>query len=521
MPQRRVFYLDANRLSAYHWHSGKLTPEDSFTSDGRGLEAFAAYLALHKLDLFYLLADVVEEGFQPDVIPHVQGRDRTALLKRKNDQYFHGAPLNLAIPLGRETAGRRDDKMLFLALTKTQMFEPWMEALRAAECQLVGVYSLPLIGHGFATAHVKKTRDHPSRFLLVTLTRAGLRQTFFDNGQLRFSRLTPLANDRLDEVITACSVESARIYQYLIGYRLFERGSPLTTLVLTHPAQTTSFQERCRDSNDIHFEFLDLVAESSRSGLKTVPTDSHSETFFLHLTVRQTPAQQFAQPGERRFFRLWQTRLALNSASAVILASCLIFSGKQMVQYYQTSEETEQIQQQAEVVRLQYNAALKTLPTMPFTSNNLRALIERYDTLVKRTPSLEPTYRRISEALEQAQRVELDRIDWRLGSNPEDAQQVPDGSGKPVAAAKSGQSSDLFVIADVFAQLPVALKNDERTLKGIIDTFNASLVKDGKVHVKVLKLPFDVESTKTLKSTDETAAVVEVPKFSVRVIQKL
>ncbi|TRZ68529.1 MAG: hypothetical protein D4S02_03635 [Rhodocyclaceae bacterium] len=521
MPQRRVFYLDANRLSAYHWHSGKLTPEDNFTADSRGVEAFAAYLALHQQDLFYVLADVVEEGFQPDVIPHVQGGDRTALLKRKNDQYFHGAPLNLAIPLGRETTGRRDDKMLFLALTKTQMFEPWMEALRDAECQLVGVYSLPLIGHGFATAHVKNTRDHPERFLLVTLTRAGLRQTFFDKGQLRFSRLTPLANDSLDEVITACSVESARIYQYLIGYRLFDRGAPLTTLVLTHPAQTTNFQERCRDTNDIHFEFLDLIAESTRSGLKTVPADSHSETFFLHLMVRQTPGQQFAEAGERRFYRLWQTRLGLNSASVVILASCLIFSGKQLVQFYQTRDETEQIQQQAEMVRLQYNAALKTLPTMPFTSNNLRALIDRYDILVKRTPSLEPTYRRISEALEQAQRVELDRIDWKLGSNPEEAQQVPDGSGKPVAAVKTAQSTDLFVIADVFAQLPVALKNDERTLKGIIDTFHASLVKDGKVQVKVLKLPFDVESTKTLKSSDETAAVVEVPRFSVRVIQKL
>ena len=520
MPQRRVFYLDANRLSAYHWHSGKLTAEDNFTADGRGIDAFSAYLALHKTDLFYVLTDVVEEGFQPDVIPHVQGRDRTALLKRKNDQYFHSAPLNLAIPLGRETTGRRDDRMLFLALTKTQMFEPWMTALRDAECQLVGVYSLPLIGHSFATAHVKRSRDHPERFLLVTLTRAGLRQTFFDKGQLRFSRLTPLANDSLDEVITACTVESGRLYQYLIGYRLFERGAPLTTLVLTHPAQTSSFQERCRDTNDIHFEFLDLVVESGRSGLKTLPTDSHSENFFLNLMVRQTPGQQFAEAGERRFYRLWQTRLALNSASMVILASCLIFAGKQMVQYYQLGEETEQIQQQAEVVRLQYNAALKTLPTMPFTTGNLRALIDRYDTLVKRTPSLEPTYRRISEALEQAPRVELDRIDWRIGSNPDEAQQAPDGSGKPVAA-KTALSGDLFVIADVFAQLPVALKNDERTLKAIIDSFDASLIKDGKVQVKVLKLPFDVESTKTLKSTDETAAVVEVPKFSVRVIQKL
>lgn len=521
MPQRRLFYLDANQLSAYQWQSGKLTPEGNFTSESQGLESFATYLTTHRQSLFYVLADVVEEGFQPDVIPHVQGRDRDALLKRKNDQFFHGSPLNLAIPLGRETGGRRDDKILFVALTKTQLFEPWLDAMRAAECQLVGVYSLPLIAHTFAAAYARRNRDHPPQFLLVTMTRAGLRQTFFDNGKLRFSRLTPLTNDTLDERITACSVESARIYQYLLGYRLIERGVPLLTLVLTHPAQTTGFQARCRNSGELTFEFLDLTTESSRHGLKTIPADSHSDMFFLHLMARSTPSQQFAEPAERRLYRLWQTRLGLNSASAVILLSCIIFAGKQMVQFYQTRDETETIQQKAESTRLQYNAALKTLPTMPFTSNNLRSLIERYDTLVRQTPSIEPTYRRISEALQQAQRIELDRIDWSLSHTPDEAPQGLDGPSKQPAAAKTGLTSDMFVVADVYAQLPVALKNDERTLKSIIDGFNNSLTKDGKVQVRTLKLPFDVESTKTLRSNDEAAAVVEVPKFAIRIIQKL
>ena len=520
MPQRRLFYLDANRLSAYHWNSGRLTAEGEFPADSHGLDEFAAYLKLHRQSLMYLLVDVVEEGFQPDVIPHVQGRDRTALLKRKNDQYFHSAPLNLAIPLGRETTGRRDDKMLFTALTKTQMFEPWLEALRDGECQLVGVYSLPLIANTFARAHVKKNRDHRAQFLVMTLTRAGLRQTFFDSGQLRFSRLTPLPNHDLNDVITACSVESARIYQYLIGYRLLDRGSPLLTLMFTHPSQTASFRERCRDSNDVHFDFLDLTAESGRYGLKTVPPDSHCETLFLHLMVRNTPSQQFAAAPERRLFRLWQTRLGLNSASMVIIASCVIFGGRQLVQFYQTSEDAQQIQQQAEMVGVQYTAALKSLPAMPFTTGNLRALIDRYDTLLKQTPTLEPMFRRISEALQQAQRVELDRIDWRLGNNPEEAPAAADGSGKPPPPPKAN-TGEAYVIADVFALLPAALKNDERTLKSIIDTFNASLTKDGKAQVRILKLPFDVESTKTLRSSDESSTTVEVPKFSVRIVQKL
>jgi len=77
------------------------------------------------------------------------------------------------------------------------------------------------------------------------------------------------------------------------------------------------------------------------------------------------------------------------------------------------------------------------------------------------------------------------------------------------------------VVVDIYAQLPVTLKNDERTLKTIIEIFSASLTKDGKVQARILKLPFDVESTKSLRSTDDSVAVVEPPKFVLRLSQKL
>lgn len=520
MPQRRILFLDANQLSAYRWQDGQLQLEESFKTDGKAEEAFAAYLSPHAKSHFYLLAEVVEEGFQADVIPHVQGSDRSALLKRKIDQYFYGTPLNLALTLGRETTGRRDDKVLFFALTRPQYFEPWLAALRIAKCQLVGVYSLPLVVKTLVDSFPKKAPKLPPRMLLVTLTQGGLRQSFFEDGRLRFSRLTPLLADSLDEIATACALETTRIHQYLIGQRLIDRGEILQTSILVHPSQTDSFRAHCANSNDLNFDFIDLVAEGRRLGLKSLPQDSRSEALFMHLLARKTPLQQFAAAAERRLYRMWQTRLMLNSGGLVILLSCLIFSGKQLIQLLQLRDSTEQVQQQTEVAGQQYAAALKTLPKMPFNSTGLRALIDRYDTLVKRSATLEPTYQRISEALQQAPRIELDRIDWRISNNAGETQSAADSAVKQ-PAAKAPVSNDLFVIADVYAQLPVSLKNDERTLKNIIDGFSASLSKDGKVQVRILKLPFDVESTKSLKSTDEASAIVEVPKFSLRIVQKL
>ncbi|MFA7268253.1 MAG: hypothetical protein WC073_02790 [Sterolibacterium sp.] len=521
MPQRRLLFLDANSLSAYRWQDGHLHFEESFAHDSQGQEAFAAYLPAHRKSLFYLLAEVVEEGFQSDLIPHVQGSDRTALLQRKIDQYFHGTPLSLAFTLGRETSGRRDDKILFFALTRPQFFEPWLAALRSAECQLAGVFSLPLIANTLTGLLSTKTPSQAHRFLLLTLTRGGLRQSFFETGKLRFSRLTPLVGDTPDDIAAACAVETTRIHQYLTGQRMVDRSVILPTLVLVHPSQLDSFRAHCSNSNELSFEFVDLLAEGRRLGLKTLPQDSHSEALFLHLMVRKTPSQQFAAAAERRIFRLWQTRLALNSAGLLILLACLIFSGKQLTQLYQLRDNTEQVQQQVALAGQQYTAALMTLPKMPFSSANLRTLIDRYDNLVKHTATLEPMYQRISDALQQAPRIELDRIDWKIGNNGDEVQQVPGNAAKQPAAAKNPVNKDLFVIADVYAQLPVTLKNDERTLKSIIDSFSANLSKDGKAQVRILKLPFDVESTKLLKSTEEDSAVVEVPKFSLRIVQKL
>jgi len=521
MPQRRLLFLDANMLSAYRWQDGNLYSEGSFALDSKGQEAFAAYLPEHKKSLFYLLAEVVEEGFQTDVIPHVQGSDRSALLKRKVDQYFFGTSLSMAFTLGRETEGRRDDKILFYALTRPDFFESWLQALRTAECQLTGVYSVSLIANTLVGLLSSKTPRESDRFLLISLSRGGLRQSFFEHGKLRFSRLTPMLNDSADEIADACALESTRIHQYLIGQRLIERGAVLPALVLTHPSQMQNFRARCPDSNELHFEFIDLVAEGHRLKLKTMPQDSRSEALFMHLVARKTPSQQFAQASERRLFRMWQTKLVLNSMSLVIFLSCIIFSGRQLIHTFQLGENTNEVKQQTQAIGQRYEAELKNLPQMPFSSSALRALIDGYDNLVKRSATLDPMYQRISEALQQSARVELNRLDWKVSRDAEGGGASAGVPGKsPLPAVGSGKG-DLFVVVDIYAQLPVTLKNDERTLKTIIEIFSASLTKDGKVQARILKLPFDVESTKSLRSTDDSVAVVEPPKFVLRLSQKL
>jgi hypothetical protein len=515
MPDRRVLFLDSSRLTAYRWQSGHLHAEGVFSPDETGLDAFAEYLAGHRRSIFHLLAEVADEGFQIEDVPFVRGRDRSALVERKLGQYFYGTPLSTAFSLGRDQEGRRDEKILFAALTRPQHFEPWLAALRRAESRLSGIYSVP---QTLATLARDLSKTHP-RLLLVTVTGGGLRQTFVQDGRLHFSRLTPLATNTVDEMAIAANLESVKMYHYLAGQRLIGRHTPLATVVLVHPAQQAAFRARCVDTEELRFEFLDILDEAKRHHLKSPPRDSHAELLFLHLLVADAPHLQFAPAAERRFFRLWQTQFALRSAGFISLAACLLFAAKQGAEYYGISAETAEMQTRLQEDRQRYDSALQALPKIPISTDNLRALIGRYDEITKVAVGPEPAYLLLGRALRDSPKVDLESLEWRITNNPEGSAASAAASGKgPGAGAPQDRAS--YVAMDVHGLLPISMATDHRSQRDTVTAFADRLRAEAGVQVKVLSMPFETESGKPLKSGGEHAADIEAPKFSLRLVQK-
>lgn len=512
MVARRILFLDANRLTAYHWQGGLVGEEEEFAADTGGLVSFGDYLARHRGSLFYLLADVAEEGFQPEDIPHATGRDRIALIKRKLGQYYYGTPLVAAMTQGRQKEGRRDERMLFAALTRPQHFDPWLGALRQAEVALAGVFSLPQtlanLAPGYGRVH--------KILLLITLTHGGLRQTFFADGQLRFSRLTALATGTLDESSIACSIEATKIYQYLTSQRLITRGTPLPVLVLLHPAQTPVFQERCRDTEELRFEYLDLQAEATRAGLKNALHGSHGESLFVHLLIQRTPRIQFVHGEARRFHLLGQLRLALTATSIVVLAACLLFAGKQLLMLHQLRTTAELVAPQTEAATQRYRALLRNLPEIPLSTDNLRTLVDQYDDLARRSPSPEPMTRFLASILTDYPRIELERLNWTLASRIEDvlAPATTEKTATPEPIAGEGP----FAVLDIDATLPLSMVNDHRGQLELINGFVQRLRGRPATQVRILSLPFDAEAGKVLKSSGGTTAT-DAPRVSLRMVQ--
>jgi hypothetical protein len=516
MTAKRILLLDGPLLAAYHSSAGRIKAEAEFSHEPAGLEALAAYLKKYRSSIFYLLADIAEEGFQLEDLPYVQGGDRDALLQRRLSQYFYNTSLSTAISLGRAATGRRDEKLLFAALTRVDTFEPWLATLREAESILAGVYSVPLVLAGCGPQMVGES----GLALLVSVTSGGVRQTFFDQGKLHFSRLSPLATRSLDEIGRTCANDSAKIFQYLVAQRQIPRGTTLRTLVLASPEQTPVLQDYCRSSSELNFEFIDIAAAAHQLGLRDVPVDSNADRLFMHCLATKTPSQQFAPTGDRRFHTLWRIRSALTNAAWIVLASCLLFAGKTGLDTYELREQTETTSVVTATDIQRYNTILEGLPKVDLTPDQLRALIGRVEALQKRTPAMEPLLVHLSQALNSSPRIELSRLTWKIVDSLDTgakASPTPQRGTSPAPSVAGG-----WATLEIQARLPLGLVADQRAQIELIESFAARL-RASDTDVRILSRPFDIESDKPLKSAGEVGDLraADVPKFSLRIARRL
>jgi hypothetical protein len=524
MAAKRILLLDGPLLTAHYWNAGHIKVEGEFSPEPVGLEALAAYLKKHRTSIFYLLADIAEEGFQLEDLPYVQGGDRNALLQRRLGQYYYNTPLSAAISLGRAPTGRRDEKILFAALTRIETFAPWLDTLRAAEANLAGVYSVPLVLAGC----FNQLLGEGGPVLLVTLSRGGVRQSFFDQGKLHFSRLSPLATKNLEEVARTSASDSAKIYQYLLAQRQIPRGTPLRTVVMAHATQTPVLEEFCRSSSEIVFEFFDIATAARKQGLKDLPVDSNADDVFIHGLATRTPSQQFAPAADTRFHKLWRIRFALTSTAWLILAGCLLYAGKTALNLFELNDSISATRSITNSDTQRYNALIDSLPKVGISPDNLRALIGRIDTLQKRTPAMEPLLTHLSLALNDYPRIELVNISWKIANSLDTGGKVAAdargaaGAAPAAPAAPASPPAGVWSVIEISARLPLGMISDQRAQVNLIESFAARL-RDPQTDVRILSRPFDIESDKPLKSAGEKseAQLVDAPKFALRISRSM
>ena len=326
MSPRYIHHIDHCGLRTFTSRSGRMRDIAVFQGTDEGVSAFSNWLANQPKGIHTVLVDQADEGFQIELVPYVTRQDREALIARKLGQIFLGSQYSTAVSLGREKAGRRDEKILFTALTRPASVEPWLRALRRQEVPLSAIYSVPLLTRQLLT--VLDGLITAPRGLIITFSSAGIRQTFFDEGELRFSRLAPPPEGEFATWGGACLRETQKTWQYLTGQRWVSRNEPLPAWILLDQMDFAPVLAELDALDSVLFHPINLDTLKRRVNVSMSSEGSDSKTLLSGLALRETRGPQLAPRGDRSIFRLVQARTAITACGMLLGASLGIWGMK-------------------------------------------------------------------------------------------------------------------------------------------------------------------------------------------------
>ncbi len=462
---RTLLFLSADSFHATIWQGGKLGDTQYFSNDANGRENFSSFLKQHR-DPAYMLVDVIEEDFRLETVPHLIGPSRKELLARKFEQYYRGTPFRQASLLHRQEEGRRDDEMLFSALTNPQRISPWLDAILANHIPLVGIYSLPNIS-------TPLLNDIPSdHVLLLSWERdAGLRQTYFNNKRLHFSRLIPFNGGSFSETVAA---ETPRTQQYLKSLSLPPPGEVLDVYIICHAKDRLALQTHLEVSNDLRYTYLDIQELAKRVKSKSDFADSDATPLLLHLLASKPPGSHYANSEHTHFYLLWQLRRLLFGLAALMTVASALWSTIDFLQGQSYVADTEPIHIQTEHVQRQTQQIQRSFANTSVPAADMKTAVLLSRKLDQYTPPPETILLELTRVLDDFTRIEVNKLAWKASA---------------ADAAPSAYPAHVMS----FEGSLTGFGSDYRAALDYLDRFQQALTQRGYT-VSAEKLPLDISS---------------------------
>jgi hypothetical protein len=392
-------------------------------------------------------------------------------------------------------------------------------AAREAEANLAGVYSVPLVLAGC----VGQLLGAAGPVLLVSLSRGGVRQSFFDGASCisrGFRRSPPRASKKSPAPAPTTRPRYSSTSSPSARFRAELRCAPWSWRT----------PRRCRYWRNSAAAAANSSSSSSTSPPR--PASWGSRTFRSTATPTTCsstawrpgrPRSSSPRPRDTRIHKLWRIRFALTSAAWLILAACLLYAGKTALNVYELRESIETTKAVADDDRKRYNALLDSLPKAGISPDNLRALIGRFEALQQAHPAdgyaaatPEPRAERLSP--DRTFQPELENCRQHRCRRKVPAALSGCGRGSAGRSRRRGLDSDRD-------QCPTAAGHAQRKARParIDRKFRRAAARPADRRPRYSSRPFDIESDKPLKSAGEKAEaqLADAPKFALRIARQM
>ena len=520
MAEKRILYFTAEGHVLYRCTRRGLEAQARFTPDENGLGAFTEALrGARRGALFAVLADLTGEDFHEDQIPAVRGGDREAILQRRLAQRYRDTRLAATLSLGTtDTGGRKNERVLLASFTNTQQITPWLDALDAAGARLAGVYSVPLVAPVLAA----KLGTRAGRAFLITANRAGLRQSYIENGRLRFARLERTGEMGAQALAMFVRSETQRLAQYLSTLRVLPRNEgPVQVLVVSPPGERAVFEQELVSDARLVFRTVDGREAEAAAGLSRRPADARAEALYLHLAARRPPREQFANRADRRRFHIWQLQRGLVAAGVAGFAACALVAGARWLESGELRERALAQRAEAAAAADQYQRITAQFPVTQTTTDNLKVAVVEFQRIAAQNALPGEDLAHVSQVMGRFPQLELDALRWSTGKPPEGSaaaeRRAPASARKPAAGKPGGA-----VFIELSGRVNAMDRGDYRGITSQVQSFAAALGAAAPGYALVgTRLPFDITSEGTLTGDMGRAAREEAPRFTVVVSRTL
>jgi hypothetical protein len=514
---KQLLYLSDWDLSAYQQERGGLKRLRLFVDDFEGRRDFATLMRDCGNQATYLLADMAEEDFQHEALPHVGGRARRALTARRLQQYYHGTPYRRAEAQGREAGGQRKDRVLFSALTNPAIPKSWLQLMAQYQVPLAGLYSLALLTEPLR----KRLRLPAAASLLITHLSSGLRQSYFHEGHLLFSRLTPLFEGDPALFSDAVQREIAKTRDFLASTRQLLRTDLLHVAVLASSANLAPLQVACTDNPVTRYRLITLDEAVGLLRLTLAEPPLVCDPLFLGLLAKLAPAPHYPTPEQTRVYTLWRARFALHALSALAVAGAFVWTGVNALAGWDQYQSMRQIGSETEAANAEYRKVVREMPVSDVGARDMKLAVEMGKLLRQNGASPAPIIHRLSGALAALPSVSIARLHWlaREFTAGPDVAPAPAQADAPPSAALVGLPHKAEQVLTIEGAVKPFRGDFRRALRDV-HQFAELLGGDPAYRVEIKRLPIDIRPVATLEGEAADGATDAKAEFELKLIWK-
>jgi hypothetical protein len=492
MKQSLLLLLSATRLHAQLMAGGKILLQREFNDSQDGWNQFSDFIKANK-HTTYLLTDLIEEDFRHEIVPHLRGRRHAALLKRKFDQFYRDTPFHQATLLRRQKTGRRDDDMIFSALTNPALIKPWLDILLVHEVPLAGIYSIPQISAALITNH---SSNH---LLLISWGKSsGLRQTYFSQNRLQISRLTAIRENKTFN--DALLKELDRTFQYLKSLSLLPANQTLDVRILCHAKDREELKNKLVGNEDMRYDFADLGEIGRQLKINYRFTDSDASQIFLHQLALSQPKTHYGNEEHTHFHSILKLNVALKWTAIPIFVASLALTFPTVLESDGSQAENKAQQQQTQLTLIEADAIILALPASDVAPIDMKSGVNVMNKLEQYQLQTQDILLTVSDALDQFPQIQIDDLKLLTSAT------------EPVAV---NTRADIPAHVITIKGNLHGFDNNYRSILKYLDRFQLELRKKN-FQVEALSKPLDVSPGGSLDSSLGTQE--DALKFSLKVV---